>query len=126
MIIWHHTGGVTTGSASAAHLIKIPKQPWLGSCERMHSPKRVPNRKAASHKLVPTRRVHGIDGHEAATKGHRPFRSVCTGRIVLWHNQAMPARIAVSTGGSLLYSLDAEDFLHRRSDDNNLPQAAQG
>ena len=100
---------VSVGSALAADLIEIPEQPWLGSCERIHSPKCVPNRKTASHKLIPTRRVHWVDGHEAATKGDRPFRSVCTGRVVLWHDQAMPARIAVNTGGTLVHCLAAQD-----------------
>ena len=109
MITLKHTGGVSIGCALAAHLIKISKQPRLGSCERMHPPICVPDRKTASHKLVPTRRIHWIDGHEAATKGYCSFRSVRTGRIVLWHNQAMPARIAVMTGSSFVYSLDAQD-----------------
>ena len=110
MITLNHTGGVSLGSASAAYLIKVSKQPRLSSCEGMYSPIRVPDRKATSHKLVPTRRVHWIDGHEAATKGYRPFRGVCTCRIVLRHNQAMPARIAVDTDDSFAYSLDAQDI----------------
>ena len=72
-------------------LVKIPQKPGGIRRERDNAAEGIPNGQGSPNELIPAWGVHGIYAHVAATQAHRPLMREGSGRIVLWHHQAMSA-----------------------------------